>query len=96
LMQSIRLLADVMLSFDEHCAESIKPNLARIEELRGKSLMLVTALAPYIGYDMAAKAAKKAHVENLTLKEAVLALNLMSASEFDERVRPEEMLGPTR
>jgi fumarate hydratase class II len=96
LMQSIRLLADVMLSFDEHCAESIKPNMARIEELRGKSLMLVTALAPYIGYDMAAKAAKKAHVENLTLKEAVLALNLMSAAEFDERVRPEDMVGPTR
>jgi len=96
LMQSIRLLADVIVSFDEHCVQSIKPNMARINELKGRSLMLVTALAPYIGYDMAAKAAKKAHLENLTLKEAVLSLKLMSAEEFDARVRPEDMLGPNR
>lgn len=92
LLQSIRLLSDVITSFDAHCAQSIKPNLARIEELKGKSLMLVTALAPYIGYDMAAKAAKKAHAEKLTLKEAVLELKLMSSEEFDQRVRPEDMV----
>jgi fumarate hydratase class II len=96
LMQSIRNLADVIASFDEHCAKSIKPNLDRIAELRGKSLMLVTALAPYIGYDTAAKAAKKAHLENLTLKEAVLEMRLMTAEEFDARVKPEDMLGPNR
>lgn len=96
LLQSIGLLADVIKSFDEHCARSIKPNYQRIAELRGKSLMLVTALAPYIGYDMAAKAAKKAHSENLTLKEAVLGLQLMTSEEFDSRIRPEDMVGAHR
>ncbi|MES2503705.1 MAG: class II fumarate hydratase [Myxococcota bacterium] len=91
-LQSIRLLADACLSFDENCMSGMTANLPRIEELKGRSLMLVTALNPYIGYDNAAKAAKKAHAEGTTLKEAVLAMNLMTAEEFDERVKPEEMV----
>ncbi len=92
-LQSIRILADVLVSFDEHCARSIEPNLNRLKELKDKSLMLVTALAPYIGYDQAAHAAKKAHQENSTLKEAVLSMGLMTSEEFDERVKPESMVG---
>lgn len=91
-LQSIQLLADASLSFEAHCVSGMKPNLKRIEELKGQSLMLVTALTPYIGYDKAAQAAKKAHHEGTTLKEAVLALGLMTAEEFDTRVRPEEMI----
>ncbi|MEI6806857.1 MAG: lyase family protein, partial [Myxococcaceae bacterium] len=91
-LQSIRLLADVCLSFEEHCIVGMKPNLKRIEELKGQSLMLVTALTPYVGYDKAAKAAKKAHEEDTTLKAAVLSMGLMTAEEFDERVKPEDMV----
>lgn len=91
-LQSIRLLADASMSFEENCVAGMKPNLKRIEELKGQSLMLVTALTPYIGYDKAAKAAKKAHEEGTTLKEAVLDMGLMSSGEFDARVRPEDMV----
>jgi fumarate hydratase class II len=66
----------------------------KLNELKNRSLMLVTALTPYIGYDKAAYVAKKAHQENKTLKEVCLELNLMTAEEFDERVRPENMIGP--
>lgn len=95
-LQSVRLLADAMTSFDENCAQSIVPNYKRLEELKTKSLMLVTALTPYIGYDNAAKAAKVAHETDRTLKEVVLEMGLMSGVEFDQRVRPEDMLGPKR
>ncbi len=92
ILQSIKLLADACKSFEEHCIAGMKPNLKRIAELKDKSLMLVTALTPYIGYDKSAKAAKKAHEDGTTLKEAVLAMNLMSAAEFDQRVRAEDMV----
>ena len=91
-LQSIRLLSDACSSFEAHCVSGMKPNLKRIEALKGQSLMLVTALTPYIGYDLAAQAAKKAHVEGTTLKAAVLAMKLMSAEEFEQRVRPEAMV----
>ncbi len=93
-LQSIRLLADACEMFNEHCAVGIEPNRTRIEAHLRNSLMLVTALNPKIGYDNAAKVAKKAHVENLTLKESALALGLLTAEEFDALVRPEEMVRP--
>lgn len=93
-MQSIRLLSSAIESFNDHCAQSIEPNIARLNELKDRSLMLVTALTPYIGYDKAAQAAKKAHHEGTSLKEAVLNMNLMTAAEFDARVKPEEMVHP--
>ena len=83
LLQSVRLLADGARSFDEHCARGIEPTAARIDELVQRSLMLVTALAPHIGYDKAAKIAKNAHKEGTTLREAALALGLVSAEQFD-------------
>ena len=95
LINSIDLLADAMRSFDLKCAQTISPNLERIDELKNRSLMLVTALTPYIGYDKAALVAKKAHKEHKTLKEVCLELKLMTAAEFDDRVRPENMLGPS-
>jgi fumarate hydratase class II len=93
-LQSARLLADGMRSFDEHCARGIKPNLARIEELMERSLMLVTALAPHIGYDRAAQIAKKAQHEGTTLKEAALALGFVNESQFNEWIVPLEMTKP--
>jgi len=96
LLNSVELLADAMSAFNDKCAVSISPNLDRINELKNRSLMLVTALTPYIGYDKAADVAKKAHQEGKTLKEVCLELNLMTANEFDERVRPELMLKPNR
>ncbi len=96
LLNSIELLSDAINCFDEKCAQSITPNLARIEELKGRSLMLVTALTPYIGYDKAAAVAKKAHHEGKTLKEVCLDEKLMSEDEFDKRVRPEDMIHPNR
>ncbi|MGN6388346.1 MAG: class II fumarate hydratase [Burkholderiaceae bacterium] len=93
-LQSVRLLADGMHSFDEHCAQGIEANAARIAELMARSLMLVTALAPHIGYDRAAQIAKKAHHEGTTLKEAALALGFLNADQFDQWVRPEEMIRP--
>jgi len=93
-LQSIRLLTDGMLSFDEHCAQGIDANRERIAELLERSLMLVTALNPYIGYDKAAEIAKKAHREGTTLKAAALELGYVAEYEFDAWVRPEKMLGP--
>ncbi|ROU17065.1 class II fumarate hydratase [Kluyvera ascorbata] len=92
-LQSVRLLADGMESFNEHCAVGIEPNRDRIDQLLNESLMLVTALNTHIGYDKAAEIAKKAHKEGLTLKNAALALGYLSAEEFDRWVRPEEMIG---
>ncbi|HSN96646.1 MAG TPA: class II fumarate hydratase [Candidatus Nanopelagicales bacterium] len=93
-LQSIRLLADAMASFEERCARGIEPNRPRIARALRESLMLVTALAPRIGYDAAAKIARKAHVEGTTLREAALALGLLTGEEFDAEVRPEDMIGP--
>ena len=94
-LQSIRLLADGMASFEEHCARGIEPNRERIRELLERSLMLVTALNRHIGYDKAAAIAKKAHREGTTLKEAALALGYVTEEQFDRWVRPERMIGPT-
>src|SRR5437667_8267351 len=94
-LQSVRLLADGMASFEEHCARGIEPNLARIGELLERSLMLVTALNPHIGYDKAAAIAKKAHREGTTLKEAALVLGYLTEEEFDRWVKPERMIGPS-
>jgi len=93
-LQSIRLLADASTSFDVNCARGIEPDRMRINELLEQSLMLVTALAPHIGYDKAAAIAKKAHHENTTLKAAALALGHVTEAQYDEWVRPEKMVGP--
>jgi len=92
-LRSIDLLATAMEGFAERCVDGIEPNRDRIADLLDRSLMLVTALAPEIGYDAAAKIAKHAHIEGLTLKEAGLALGLVDAETFDRVVRPESMLG---
>lgn len=92
-LRSIDLLAVGMASFAERCVDGIEPNRARIGELVERSLMLVTALAPEIGYDNAAKIAKHAHAEGLTLREAGLALGLVDEATFDRLVRPETMVG---
>jgi fumarate hydratase class II len=94
-LQSIRLLTDGMTSFEAHAVRGIEANRARIGELVDRSLMLVTALAPHIGYDKAAAIAKKAHHEGTTLREAALALGHVSAADFDAWVRPERMVGRT-
>ena len=94
LLQSIRLLADSCRSFNDHCVVGIEPNKTQIEKHLKSSLMLVTALNPHIGYDNAAKVAKKAYQDNSTLKEAAAALNMLTPEEFDEKVRPENMIGP--
>ena len=93
-LQSVRLLADGMASFEEHCVRGIKPNLGRIADLVDQSLMLVTALAPHIGYDKAAQIAKRAHAKSTTLREAALELGFVSGPDFDRWVRPEAMIGP--
>jgi fumarate hydratase class II len=92
-LQSARLLGDACASFDEHCASGIEPNHPRIKENLERSLMLVTALNPHIGYENAAKIAKKAHKENKTLREAAIELGLLSDSEFTEKVDPAKMVG---
>jgi fumarate hydratase class II len=92
-LRSSRLLADVCLSFNDHCASGIEPNRERINELLNRSLMLVTALNPHIGYDNAAKIAKHAHKKGLTLRESALELKLLSAEQFDQWVKAEEMVG---
>ena len=92
-LQSVRLLANGMMSFNEHCAAGITANAERIDELMHKSLMLVTALTPHIGYDKAAEIAKKAHCEDTTLKDAAVALGYVSAEQFQDWVRPENMIG---
>jgi len=93
-LQSIRLLADAAESFADNCVVGIEANEDRIEKLLYESLMLVTALNPHIGYDKAAKVAKKAHAEGTTLKQAAMSLGFLSDEEFDRWVRPESMLGP--
>ncbi len=95
-LQSIRLLADGARSFTHNCVVGIAANTERIDKILNESLMLVTALNPHIGYDNAAKVAKKAHAEGTTLKEACVALGVLSAADFDKLVRPETMLGPTK
>lgn len=95
LLNSIKLLSDAVNSFNDNCVVGIKANEDKIKEILVESLMLVTALNPYIGYDNAAKAAKKAHKEGKTLKECVVELGLMSKEQFDEYVKPETMIGPT-
>jgi fumarate hydratase, class II len=93
-LQSLRLLADGSRSFEEHCVRGIEANTARIAELVERSLMLVTALSPHIGYDRAAQIAKLAHREGSTLREAALRLGFVKAEDFDRWVRAESMLGP--
>jgi fumarate hydratase class II len=93
-LQSVRVLADGIASFDEHCARGIEASRERIAELMERSLMLVTALAPHIGYDRAAQIAKRAHREGTTLKQAALALGYVSEVDFDRWVRPGDMTGP--
>ncbi len=93
-LQSVRLLADGAMSFEAHCARGIEPNRERIAELLQRSLMLVTALNPHIGYDKAAAIAKQAHREGTTLREAAIASGHVTAGQFDAWVRPDEMIGP--
>ena len=95
LLHSTRILGDAALSFTDNCVAGVVANVARIETLRDESLMLVTALNPHIGYDNATLVAKKAHKEGTTLKAAAVELGLLTAEQFDEWVRPENMIGPT-
>ncbi len=94
MLQSIRLMADVARSFTEHCVVGIRADEKRIDELMKRSLMLVTALAPKIGYDNAAKVAKTAHARGTTLKEEAIRLGMVSADEFDRLVKPDKMTHP--
>jgi fumarate hydratase class II len=91
---SIDLLSDTCDRFREFCVEGLEPNLERIGQHLNDSLMLVTALAPIIGYDKSAQVAKKAHKENITLREATMALGLLTGEEFDQAVVPEDMTHP--
>jgi len=93
-LESVRLLADGCRSFRVHCAEGIAPDRVRIADLVARSLMLVTALNPHIGYDKAAAIAKKAHAEGTTLREAALALGFVTAEQFDAWIDPSKMTGP--
>ena len=95
ILQSIRLLADGSRSFTDQCVVGIEADVKRIESLRDESLMLVTALNAHLGYDNCAIIAKKAHKEGTTLKEAAISLNLLTSAEFDQWVRPEDMLAPS-
>ena len=90
-LQSVRLLSDVMISFNDHCAVGIKANREKMKHNLHNSLMLVTALNPYIGYDNAAKTSKKAYKENISLKEACVQLGFLTAEKFDEVFHREEM-----
>ncbi len=94
LLQSIRLIGDASVSFTDNCVNGIEPNRKHIDELMRRSLMLVTALAPKVGYDTAAKIAKTAHKNGTTLREEALKLGVISGEEFDAIVRPEDMIGP--
>jgi fumarate hydratase class II len=93
-LHSVAILGDACRTFREFCVEGIRANRERIAELVDRSLMLVTALSPSIGYDKAAEVAKKAHREGTTLKEAALSLGYVTEAEYDEAVRPEKMVGP--
>jgi fumarate hydratase class II len=95
LLQSIRLLGDACRSFADRCVAGIVPDRSRIDELVGRSLMLVTALNPHIGYDRAAKVAKKAFQEGITLRQAAVSLGFLTEKQFDQWVRVEDMLGPS-
>jgi len=93
-LQSVKLLSDAMVSFNDHCAVGIEPNREEIDKKVKNSLMLVTALNPYIGYENAAKIAKTAHAEGTTLKEAALKTGLLTEEEFDKYVDPSQMISP--
>jgi len=94
MLQSIRLLGDAAASFTDHCVLGIKANEPRIAELMQRSLMLVTALSPHIGYDRAAQVAKAAHANGTTLRAEAMRLGYVSGPEFDRLVRPEKMTRP--
>ncbi len=94
-MQSVRLLADCCHNFNEFCAAGIEPNLERLKFYRENTLMLVTALNTHIGYDKASKIAKNAYHKGLTLKQSALELGFLTEAQFDEWVRPENMIGPS-
>jgi len=96
LLQSATLIADACKAFSDNCVAGIKPNLERIEENLKKSLMLVTALSTHIGYENAARIAKKAHTDNSTLKKAALELGLLTEQQFNEWIVPEAMIGPIK
>jgi fumarate hydratase class II len=91
-LQSARLLADAILSFDQNCASGIKPNCDKMKENLDRSLMTATALNPHIGYENAARVAKKAYAESISLKEACVDLGLMTSEKFDEIFHPEDMV----
>jgi fumarate hydratase, class II len=93
-LQSIRLLADAAASFAEHCISGIAPDRQRIDDMLQRSLMLVTALVPAVGYDHAARIAKAAHRNSTSLREEALRTGLVSADQYDRLARPETMLGP--
>ncbi|HLU39854.1 MAG TPA: class II fumarate hydratase, partial [Planctomycetota bacterium] len=95
-LESIELLADAVESFRVRCVAGLQIDRARIDELLHRSLMLVTALAPRLGYDRAAKVAQHAHARGITLRDSVVELGVMSGAEFDRLVRPERMVGPRR
>jgi fumarate hydratase class II len=96
LLQSIRLLGDTCQSFNDNCAVGIEPNLETIDDKLRRSLMLVTALNPLIGYDNAAKVAKHAYKTNATLREAAVELGLLTGEQFDDAINPEDMVGPLK
>ncbi len=93
-LQSVRLLGDTCIMFEEHCAHGIEPNVAKLDYYNKNTLMLVTALNPHIGYDKAAKIAKHAHKTGGTLRQAAIDLEILDGDRFDALVKPEEMLGP--
>ena len=93
LLHSIELLSDACTSFTKHCLDGLEPNHEKIQSHLENSLMLVTALNNHIGYDRAAKIAKNAHEKNLTLRESALALNMLTNAEFDQWVKPDQMVG---
>ena len=95
MLQSIKLLSEVMKSFADRCVQGIEPNNENIKALMEKSLMLVTALAPSIGYDKASLIAKNAHKNGTSLKQEAISLGYVTAEEFDKIVRPEKMLRPS-
>ena len=94
MLQSIRLLGDAVTSFSDNCVTGIRANEPRMRELMQRSLMLVTALAPRIGYDKAAQVAKAAHANGTTLREEAVRLGFVSGAEFDRLVRPDKMTQP--
>ena len=93
---ALKLLGDACISFDEHCAKDIKPNHDVIERQLNNSLMLVTALAPHIGYDKAAEVAKNSYKNNISLKESAEQLGYLKIGEFDKLVKPSKMISPSK